>query len=39
MRTLVTGGGGFLGTHVVERLQAEGIDPMVARRREYDLTH
>jgi GDP-L-fucose synthase len=39
MRTLVTGGGGFLGTHVVERLQQEGIDPMVARRRDYDLTH
>ena len=38
MRTLVTGGGGFLGTHVVERLQREGIDPVVARRREYDLT-
>jgi GDP-L-fucose synthase len=35
---LVTGGGGFLGTHVVERLQREGIDPVVARRREYDLT-
>ena len=38
MRTLVTGGGGFLGTHVVARLQAEGIDPIVARRRQYDLT-
>jgi GDP-L-fucose synthase len=38
VRTLVTGGGGFLGTHVVERLQREGIDPVVARRREYDLT-
>jgi GDP-L-fucose synthase len=38
MRTVVTGGGGFLGTHVVERLQAEGIDPIVARRRDYDLT-
>jgi GDP-L-fucose synthase len=38
MRTLVTGGGGFLGTHVVERLQAEGIEPIVARRRQYDLT-
>ena len=38
MRTLVTGGGGFLGTHVVERLQAEGLDPIVARRRDYDLT-
>jgi GDP-L-fucose synthase len=38
MRTVVTGGGGFLGTHVVERLQEEGIDPIVARRRDYDLT-
>jgi GDP-L-fucose synthase len=38
VRTLVTGGGGFLGTEVVERLQREGIDPVVARRREYDLT-
>src|SRR4249919_3226561 len=38
MRTLVTGGGGFLGTHVVERLQSEGIEPIVARRRQYDLT-
>jgi GDP-L-fucose synthase len=38
MRTLVTGGGGFLGTHVVERLQREGIDPVVARQRDYDLT-
>jgi GDP-L-fucose synthase len=38
MRTLVTGGDGFLGAHVVARLQAEGIDPIVARRRQYDLT-
>jgi GDP-L-fucose synthase len=38
MRTLVTGGAGFLGTHVVERLRAEGIDPFVARRRDYELT-
>jgi GDP-L-fucose synthase len=38
MRVLVTGGGGFLGSHVVERLRAEGEDPFVARRREYDLT-
>jgi len=38
MRTLVTGGGGFLGTHVVDRLHAEGIEPIVARRRDYDLT-
>src|SRR5215831_8996516 len=39
MRALVTGGGGFLGSHLVERLQAEGIEPFVARRRDYDLTH
>jgi GDP-L-fucose synthase len=38
MRVLVTGGGGFLGSHLVERLRAEGIEPFVARRRDYDLT-
>jgi GDP-L-fucose synthase len=38
MRVLVTGGGGFLGSHLVERLQAEGIEPFVARRADYDLT-
>jgi GDP-L-fucose synthase len=38
MRVLVTGGGGFLGSHLVERLQTEGIEPFVARRRDYDLT-
>jgi GDP-L-fucose synthase len=38
MRTLVTGGGGFLGTHVVERLEAAGHDVFVARSRDYDLT-
>jgi GDP-L-fucose synthase len=38
MRVLVTGGGGFLGSHLVKRLRAEGIDPFVARRRDYDLT-
>jgi GDP-L-fucose synthase len=38
MRALVTGGGGFLGSHLVERLQADGIEPFVARRSEYDLT-
>jgi GDP-L-fucose synthase len=38
MRVLVTGGGGFLGWHLVGRLRAEGIDPFVARRRDYDLT-
>src|SRR6478672_8238729 len=38
VRVLVTGGGGFLGSHLVERLRAEGLDPFVARRRDYDLT-
>jgi GDP-L-fucose synthase len=38
MRTLVTGGGGFLGTNLVERLRVAGVEPFVARRRDYDLT-
>ena len=38
MRTLVTGGGGFLGSHLVDRLRADGGDPVVARRADYDLT-
>ena len=38
MKTLVTGGGGFLGSHLVERLRQRGEDPLVARRRDYDLT-
>jgi GDP-L-fucose synthase len=38
MKTLVTGGGGFLGSHLVERLRTDGLDPFVARRRDYDLT-
>jgi GDP-L-fucose synthase len=38
MRILVTGGGGFLGSHLVERLRADGLDPFVARRADYDLT-
>jgi GDP-L-fucose synthase len=38
MRTLVTGGGGFLGSHLVERLRGAGEDPFVARRADYDLT-
>jgi GDP-L-fucose synthase len=38
MKTLVTGGGGFLGSHLVERLTQAGQDVFVARRRDYDLT-
>jgi GDP-L-fucose synthase len=38
VNVLVTGGGGFLGSHLVERLQAEKIEPFVARRGDYDLT-
>ena len=38
MRALVTGGGGFLGSRLVERLEAEGHEVVAARRRDYDLT-
>ena len=38
MNVLVTGGGGFLGSHLVERLERDGHDLFVPRRREYDLT-
>jgi GDP-L-fucose synthase len=38
VNVLVTGGGGFLGSHLVERLRRDGHDPFVARRGEYDLT-
>jgi nucleoside-diphosphate-sugar epimerase len=38
MRVLVTGGGGFLGSHLVERLRTEGLEPFVARRTDYDIT-
>jgi GDP-L-fucose synthase len=37
-RVLVTGGSGFLGSHVVDRLREIGADVFVARRRDYDLT-
>jgi GDP-L-fucose synthase len=39
MKVLVTGGGGFLGSHLVERLEAEGHDVFAARHGEFDLTH
>jgi GDP-L-fucose synthase len=38
MTSLVTGGGGFLGSHLVERLQAADQDVFVARKADYDLT-
>jgi GDP-L-fucose synthase len=38
VRVLVTGGAGFLGSHVVERLRATGVQPVVPRKRDYDLT-
>jgi GDP-L-fucose synthase len=38
MNILVTGGGGFLGSHLVARLRGKRHDPFVARRRDFDLT-
>jgi GDP-L-fucose synthase len=38
MNILVTGGRGFLGSRLVERLRQAGHEPFVARRAEYDLT-
>jgi GDP-L-fucose synthase len=37
-RIVVTGGGGFLGSHLVDHLRERGEDPFVARRADYDLT-
>ena len=37
-RVLVTGGGGFLGSHLVERLESDGNDVVSARQADYDLT-
>jgi GDP-L-fucose synthase len=37
-RVLVTGGGGFLGSHLVARLEAGGHEVSVPRRRDVDLT-
>jgi GDP-L-fucose synthase len=38
VRVLITGGAGFLGSHLVERVRRDGLEPFVARRRDYDLT-
>jgi len=38
-RVIVTGGGGFLGSFVIERLKERGaIDIFIPRKKEYDLT-
>ncbi|HSZ83884.1 MAG TPA: NAD-dependent epimerase/dehydratase family protein, partial [Polyangia bacterium] len=36
-RVVVTGGGGFLGSFVVERLKRDGASVVVPRSAEYDL--
>jgi GDP-L-fucose synthase len=38
VRVLVTGGGGFLGSHLVQRLERDGHDVVAARSADYDLT-
>jgi GDP-L-fucose synthase len=38
VQILVTGGGGFLGSHLVERLEADGHEVVSARSADYDLT-
>jgi len=36
-RVLLTGGHGFLGRHVVEALQARGVEPITFRSKDHDL--
>jgi GDP-L-fucose synthase len=38
MKVMVTGGAGFLGSHLVERLEQDGHEVVVPRSADYDLT-
>ena len=38
MTTVVTGGAGFLGSHLVELLEADGQDVHIVRKADCDLT-
>jgi GDP-L-fucose synthase len=38
MNVLVTGGSGFLGSHLIERLRANGLDPVAPLSSDCDLT-
>ena len=38
MKVLVTGAGGFLGSHLVDRLESDGHDVFAARHDDFDLT-
>ena len=38
MRTIVTGGAGFLGRHLLARLSARGIEPYIPLIEDWDLT-
>jgi GDP-L-fucose synthase len=39
MKTVVTGGSGFLGSHLVELLEADGHDVHIVRSKDTDLTN
>jgi len=38
-KVVVTGGAGFLGSHLCDRLRAKGCEPFVVRSAQYDLRH
>ena len=37
-KIIVTGGAGFLGYHVVEKLRSPNVNPIIIRSKDYDLT-